>query len=223
MPISKASFGVVMVLCASVGHIVLAADAPVEWDGLQKTKVKGIDVAYVRPGVDFSKYGRVMMDPVQVQFSKDWKPEKTGSHMQVSQEDRDRIQKGLAELATKTFAETLQEKDGYPVVTTPGPDVMRVSAALVDVYINAPDIPTAGRSRTYVVNAGRMTFVAELRDSETGALFARVVDQREARDNATWTWSNSVENSSEARRMVSQWAKILRTRMDAVRAQPKAQ
>ena len=122
MLISKASFGVVIVLCASLGHVVLAADAPVEWDGLQKTKVKGIDLAYVRPGVDLSKYGKVIMDPVQVQFSKDWKPEKTGSHMQVSQEDRDRIQQGLAELATKTFAETLQEKDGYPVVTTPGPE-----------------------------------------------------------------------------------------------------
>ncbi len=73
------------------------------------------------------------------------------------------------------------------------------------------------------MNAGRMTLVAELRDSETGALFARVVDEREARDNMTLQWSNRVENSAEARAAVSRWANILRARLDAVRAQPRSE
>ncbi|HET9447729.1 MAG TPA: hypothetical protein VFO35_15795, partial [Steroidobacteraceae bacterium] len=91
--------------------------------------------------------------------------------------------------------------------------------ALVDVYVNAPDSQAPGRSRTYVMNAGRMTLVAELRDSETGALFARVLDAREARNNVAMTWSSRVANSAEARNAVAQWAKILRARLDAVRAQ----
>jgi hypothetical protein len=83
--------------------------------------------------------------------------------------------------------------------------------------VNAPDTMTASRTRTYAVNAGRMTLVAELRDSETGALFARVADAREARDNIGLTWSTSVENVGEARSIIKRWASILRSRMDAVR------
>ena len=211
------------ILTTTVGGLALADDPPVEWDGLQKKKVKGIDLAYVRPGVDLSVYGKVMLDPVQVAFAKNWKPEKPGSRVRVSQEERELIMRRLAALFEKTFTETLSKKDGYPVVTAAGPDVMRVSAALADVYITAPDLPTAGRSYTYVVNAGRMTLVAEMRDSETGALFARVIDAREARDNTNMMWSNSVENSAEARRIVTHWANILRSRMDAVRAQAKTE
>jgi Protein of unknown function (DUF3313) len=202
------------------GQLALGAEPPVEWDGLQKTKIKGIELAYVRPGVNLAQYSKVILDPVQVAFAKDWKPEQTASHLRVSQEDRDRIKNDLAKLAADTIKDTLSKKDGYPIVEAAGPDVMRLSTALVDVYINAPDVQSPGRSRTYVMNAGRMTLVAELRDSETGALFARVLDAREARDNMGMTWSSRAENSAEARALVSQWAKILRTRLDAVRAQP---
>jgi hypothetical protein len=161
----------------------------------------------------------VILDPVEVAFAKDWKPEQTGSHLRVTQKDRDRIKNDLTKLAAETIKDTLSKNDGYPVVEAAGPDVMRLSTALIDVYINAPDVQSPGRSRTYVTNAGRMTLVAELRDSETGALFARVLDAREARDNMGMTLSSRAENSAEARTLVSQWAKILRTRLDAVRAQ----
>jgi Protein of unknown function (DUF3313) len=202
--------------------LILAADAPLEWDGLQKTKIKGVDLAYVRPGVSLAQYNKVMLDPVEVAFAKNWKPEQTASHLRLSQEERDRIQQELSKPAADTIADTLSKKDGYPIVTAPAPDVMRLSTALIDVYINAPDVQTPGRSRTYVMNAGSMTLVAELRDSETGALLARVLDQREARDNVGMTWSSSVSNSAEARNLVSQWAKILRSRLDAVRKHPAA-
>ncbi|HEY4646686.1 MAG TPA: hypothetical protein VIH25_10440, partial [Steroidobacteraceae bacterium] len=78
------------------------------------------------------------------------------------------------------------------------------------------------RSTTYVVNAGRMTLVAEFRDAETGAILARVADQREARDDMFLQMSSSVENSAEARAMIANWARILRSRLDAVRMQPAA-
>jgi hypothetical protein len=213
----------ILILAVSLGvnHTVWGADAPVEWDGLQRTKVKGIDAAYVRPGVDLAQYGKVMLDPVVVAFDKNWKPERTGSRTALSPEDRERIKSDLSKLAWDAIKDTLGKKnrqsDGYAVVAAPGPDVMRLSTALVDVYVNAPDVQAPGRSRTYVVNAGRMTLVAELRDSETGALFARVLDQREARGNVGLTWSSSVQNSAEARNAVTSWANILRARLDAVR------
>ena len=42
---------------------------------------------------------------------------------------------------------------------------------------------------------------AELRDSETDQLIGRVLDGREARNSGTMRWTNSVENTAEARAM----------------------
>jgi hypothetical protein len=73
---------------------------------------------------------------------------------------------------------------------------------------------TAGRSRTYTVSAGEMTIFAELYDSETGEVLARVVDRREARSSGRLTLTNSVVNASEARSIASNWARILRNGLD---------
>ena len=98
--------------------------------------------------------------------------------------------------------------------------MLRVSSALVDVYVNAPDTMEPGRSRTYTMSAGRATLIAELRDSETGAILARIADGRETRNDTFLRLSSSVENSAEARAMVSNWARILRSRLDAVKVEP---
>ena len=187
-------------------------------DGLVRISVKGIDHAYMRPGASLAQYRRIMLDPVQVAFSKDWDPEKTGSRMKLSEEEREKIRSDLAKLFTKTFKHEL-EKGGYTVVDAPAVDVLRVTPQLEDVYINAPDVMTPGRTRTYVMNAGRMSLLADLRDSETGAILARVADQKESRDEVNFELASSVYNSVEASRMISEWARILRSRLDAVRMQ----
>lgn len=207
------------VLCATAVLVLsgtaAAKDAPEEWDGLQPTKVKGIQKAYVRPDADLSRYDKVILDPVVVSFAKNWKPDRPGSFREISEQDREMIKRKIGELAEQTFTETLGRNDGYPVVSQPGPDVMRVTAELTDIFINAPDTDEPGRIDTYTKGAGRMTLVAELRDSETGALFARVVDKVE-KDSDIWRYANSVQNTQEARLAVEEWAGILRKRLDAV-------
>jgi Protein of unknown function (DUF3313) len=204
-----------------LGNLAALAAKPPETteDGLKLVKVKGIDVAYVRPGATLAPFKRVMMDPAQVAFSKDWDPERTGSRMKLTSEEREKIRTELAQLFDKTFKEEL-EKGGYPVVTEAAPDVLLVTAALIDVYANAPDTMEPGRSRTYVMNAGHATLIAELRDSETKAILARVADLQEARDDGFLQISNSVANSAEARAMVQRWARILVKRLDTVHKQP---
>src|SRR6185295_7928111 len=56
---------------------------------------------------------------------KDWEPEKTGSYLPLSNEDREKIRTDLAELFTTTFTEVLQ-KGGYPVVSESGQIMARV-------------------------------------------------------------------------------------------------
>lgn len=188
-------------------------------DGLSLAVIKGIDVVYVRPGASLERYKRVLLDPVDVAFSKNWDPERIGSRTKLTEREREDLRSKLAQLFDRTFREELETKGGYTVVDQAAPDVLRVTATLAEVYLNAPDVMTPGRTRTYVMNAGRMTLVAELRDSETGVLLARIADEREAREDGFLRLSSSVENSAEARAMITHWARILRARLDVMKVQ----
>ena len=195
---------------------VLAADEPpTEWDGLARVKSKSLDHLYKLPEADFSGYKRVRLDPIEVEFDKNWKPnasERSPSR-RLTDSDLEKIKKTLAEEFRKVFTEELT-KHGYTVVHEDGDDVLRVSAAIVNLYINAPEKMSAGRSRTYTTSTGHMTLVAELRDSVTGKLMARAVDSVQGRNTGSFQISNSVTNLGDARTALSKWARVLREGLD---------
>ncbi len=195
---------------------VLAADEPPkEWDGLVRVSSKKLDHVYKLPAADFSRYKRVRLDPIEVEFDKNWKPNaaERSSSRRLTDTDIGKIKQALAEEFRKVFTEELTGH-GYPVVSEDAEDVLRVSAAIVNLYITAPEKMSAGRSRTYTTSAGHMTLVGELRDSVTGKLMARAVDSVQGRDTGNFQISNSVTNMSAARTALSKWARILREGLD---------
>ena len=197
-------------------------EAALSHDGLQRVKAKDVDVVYARPGASLKGYSKVMLDPVEVQFSKSWDPKKTGSMHKVSASEREEIRKGVGDIVQEEFAKQLQAKDGYQIVKAPGPDVLRAKASIVNLYVNAPDTGGgAGRSRTYTTSAGEMTLYLELYDSETGQILARVVDRRESRSVAPMMIANRVTNTGEAHDVAATWARILRKAMDGAKAGAK--
>jgi hypothetical protein len=201
---------------------VPADEPPQEWDGLTRVKSKQLDHVYKLPGADFSGYKRVRLDPIEVEFDKNWKPndsERSPSR-RLTNDDLEKIKKALAEEFRKVFTEELT-KNGYQVVTEDDDDVLRVSAAIINLYINAPDKMSAGRSRTYTTSAGHMTLVVELRDSVTGKLMARAVDSVQGRDTGNFQITNSVTNMSSARTALSKWARVLREGMDEATGRAK--
>ena len=202
---------------------VTAADSPpAEWDGLVRVNSKQIDHLYKLPEADFSGYKRVRLDPIEVEFDKNWKPNASerDPSRRLTNDDIEKIKKALAEEFRKVFTEELT-KNGYAVVNEDDDDVLRVSAAIVNLYITAPEKMSAGRSRTYTTSAGHMTLVAELRDSVTGKLMARAVDSVQGRDTGNFQITNSVTNMSSARTALSKWARVLREGLDAATGRAK--
>jgi len=199
------------------GATASAKKPPQEWDGLSLVKLKGMDAAYARPGADFTIYNKIIIDPIQVAFSKSWEKEETFSKRKLSTEQLEEIKGKISKVAEEAFADVFSDKGGPQIATAPGPDVLRFSAAIVDVYPNAVDTMEPGRNYVYTTSSGSATLYAELRDSETGQLIGRVVDARDARNGGDFRWTNSVENTHEARMMVSDWARILRKRYEALR------
>jgi Protein of unknown function (DUF3313) len=188
---------------------------PEEWDGLVRQPGTRLGAVFVKPDAEIVAYQNVLLDPVEVSFARNWTPNRGGRSgpTRLDTADVAAIQSGLAELFRETFRAELA-RGGYKLVDEAGPDTIRVTAAIVDLYVTAPDTMTAGRSRVYTANTGRMTLVAELRDSVTGEILARAVDTRSGRSSGTWQITNRVTNTADARRAIGVWASALRQGLD---------
>jgi Protein of unknown function (DUF3313) len=205
-----------LAVCATAlaGCATSRTSTPEEWDGLVRKQGTRLGAVFVRPDVEIAAYRSVKLDPVEVSFARNWDPNRgTRTANRLDAGDMAAIQAGLADLFREIFREELAA-GGYQLVEEAGPETMRVTAAIVDLYITAPDNMSAGRSRTYTANSGRMTLVAELRDSVTGEILARAVDARSARSTGTVDITNRVTNTADARRVIRIWARALRQSLD---------
>ena len=184
------------------------AKAPATWDGLVQAKSKRFDLVYLQPGADFSGYTKVMIDPTEVAFQKNWQRDYNRDSRALSSRVTDGdVQNALTQgvkAATDIFTDAWT-KGGFTVVDSPGPDVLRVRTGVVNISVNAPDKPTAGRAYSFSPEAGQATLFVEARDSTTGALLGRAVDHRIVGDTMT-AWRTSVSNRADFRYQVEQWA-----------------
>jgi len=191
--------------------VASAADLPDNWDGLVRVKPKKVDAAWLAPGTDFRTYTKVMLDPAEVAFKKDWmrdiNDDSPGVSRDVTQEDADKILAAARDGLDQVFRETF-EKEGVQVVTAPGPDVLRLSPGVANLDIAAPDTMSPGMSRTYVTESGEATLVLEARDSTSGALLGRVIDRRETRQAGQAQWATSVSNRADFKQLFRTWANI---------------
>lgn len=185
-----------------------AAPPPVNWDGLVQVKSKRLDLVYLQPGADFRGYTKVMIEPTEVAFHKDWQREYNRSSTSLSSRISDRdlheaISKGV--IAASDIFTDAWTKGGYIVVDAPGLDVLRVKTGIVHIRISAPDQLTPGRSYSFAGEAGSATLFVEARDSMTGALLGRAIDQKIAGDNSA-AWRTRASNRADFREMVEDWA-----------------
>jgi hypothetical protein len=203
-----------------------SAKPPATWDNLVRTPSKRLKVVYLKPGASFAQYHKIMLDPVQIAFDKDWRRNyNSGTRdpgRMIKQSDLEKAQTEGGKAATDIFAKTFAE-NGYPVVTTPGPDVLHLGVAIVDVRVAAPDTMSAGRSRTYSSEAGEATLFLEAKDSVSGTLLGRAADRQYAGDSGFPVMArSSVTNRSDFKRIVTSWAKSAVNGLNKLKTNPPA-
>ncbi len=214
---------IAVVVLALGGSPALADDPPREWDGLTRVESTRFDAVYLAPGADFSGYTKVMLDPTEVAFRRNWVRDYNNTTRDLgarisdreAQEMLDRVRTGFQDV----FAEEYR-RAGYELVTTPGPDVLRLRTAVTNIEIAAPDQMTSARSRTYSEDAGEATLVIEARDSMSGAILGRAVDRRTADDNSFMVRRNSATNTWDFERMVRAWGEKSASALSGMRATP---
>ena len=209
-----------LLACVFASVAVTKEKPPENWDGLERRKVKGLDNVYVRPDVQFTPYKSVVLDPTQVEFSKNWQKSFDFSDRPNAAEMQ-KIRDKLAELMRERFTEELV-KNGYTVVDAPAEDTLQVRTAIIDLFINAPDLQNPGITKSYTTSAGGMTLVLEARDGPTGQLLARAVDRQEDDHMGGYMmWTNAATNTADARRIIDVWAKKLRESLDRLNGKEK--
>jgi hypothetical protein len=187
-----------------------AAELPENWDGLQKVKSKRADAAWLLPGADFRTYSSIMILPAQVALREDWLKDVNRdrlSNQKVTADDVQQMRQDVAAVVPEVMAEEFK-KAGWNVVSEPGPGVLTLEAAIIDLHVNAPDTMTAGRSKTYTVEAGYATLLLEVRDGVTGQILGRAVDARETRNTGTLQWTNSATNRADFTSLFRDWGRI---------------
>lgn len=197
----------------------------VSYDGLHLVPDTRFAEVYLKPGVDIKVYDKFGVTNCQVAFRKNWLRDQNEDRIdltnRVTQKDVDRIKSQLGEACEEHFREALAKDPAYNIVEefSEGEEVLVLRPAIINLDINAPDVRTAGMSRTYTTSAGEMTLYLELVDATTDEVIGRIVDRQRDFDDSYLTWSNSVTNKADAERILSRWSEELREGLDKVRAQ----
>ena len=192
------------------------------WDGLVPVEGSSLAVAKINPEADFSVFHRVSILKPHVAFRSNWQRDQNRSRSRnVRASDIERIKGDVADTFMSVFTERLEEA-GYEVVNYADEDVLIVRPAIIDLDITAPDVGSAGRSRTYVAETGAATLFIELYDSLTGDLLGRAVDRRVGgRAGGFAVHANRVTNRADARREFRVWADTLIQFLDEHYVSPK--
>lgn len=186
-------------------------------DGLHRVHDSKLAIVYAEPGADLSQYTKVQLMDAYVAFKKNWLRDQRKQSIQklkVTTKDVEKIKNQLATEFNEVFVKALEE-NGYEISDQAGEDVLLVRPAIINLDVNAPDTPTAGRSYQYTSSAGEMTLYLELYDSVTGDMIAKALDRRV--DNSRsgyYTWTTSVSNATAARKILGGWAEILIEALD---------
>jgi hypothetical protein len=216
--------GLTVLLAAPV--TIIADDGPqipqTTAEGLELLpKVEGLAYVWAEPGVNLSQYKRVNLVEPSVAFKQNWRRDynknATSLSNKIKSSDIKRIQKNVAELFVDVFTKEL-EAGGYTLTTDNAEDVLIVKADILDLDINAPDIPSSGRMDTAVASAGSMSLFMELFDSETNDLLAKALDATADRESMVMQFQSGPANKQAARKMMEPWAKALREGLDHARS-----
>jgi hypothetical protein len=214
-------FKFLLTAAALTAAMPVAAKLPTTWDGLVEMKGRKLEAVYLLPDANFSNYSKVMLDPSQVAFQQDWRQNYNSTTMTLgNQITAQAVQQDIAEgeaALNKIFAQAFT-KEGYQIVTAPGPGVARVGVAVVDLSITAPQ-SDMGFGASYGVDAGEATLIVEVRDSVSNQLLGRGLDRRAAgADEGDGFPRNAVTNRDDFQQLFQTWANIAAKGLTELRA-----
>jgi len=191
-------------------------DAEVTFDGLTEVLNTHADKAWAVRGLDLSGYSKIMLQGAGIEYrpggnsGRSYVSRSRGGPYEVTPRQKER----MLEIVGEEFLEELSKSQRFTIVDEAGPDVLMVRGALLDVVSFVPDDRGPSNVDIYLSSVGEATLVLEIRDSISEAILVRAIDRRAAEDASGMFEANRVTNAAEVRRLVTRWARALRTSLD---------
>jgi Protein of unknown function (DUF3313) len=190
------------------------ADTSTTFDGLVQVKARGFRNVWLKPGVDPSRYTKILPGGAQFHY-RDVEPvsgttlaRSRATEFPIEETNRARVEEAVVE----AFREALADIDNFTVADQPGPDTVLIWGGLHDIVSRVPP-EYAGRSEVYLRSVGEATLVIQMEDSMTREVIARIIDRRAA-EPAFPTRSSPVTNLAEVRRLAGAWARAFRSAIE---------
>lgn len=214
----------VVATAAGAAALLLSGCAPVapqpsamasenyNFEGLEKVDAYGLDIAFIRPGVNFRSYTGLILDAPELAFRT---PDRASKEVALTQAQKSIFRDAMAQ----QFQAELAKLENMKLVEETGPDILRLKVRVQDISAKVlPQSAGAGGWSNVLLDAvGEATLVLELRDSESDEILARGVDARAVEGGAMRQQGGVTATTwSEVEELCKRWASVARQRLDAI-------
>ena len=193
-------------------------------DGLHRIRTTRVGAVFLKPGAKFAGYDQIIIDPVSVTYKSKPRKQTASTRGRGNFELKPSNMERLKRFFQEEFEKELGKSQDYQVVTDPAANVLRVSGHIVDLVVDAPQTQR-GSDIDFVMTAGKMTLILDVRDSVTGEPLARIADRRAIQPAAGGPGrvyqSTPTRNWGEVRRRFQNWARLLRQGLDELKQLPE--
>jgi hypothetical protein len=174
----------------------------------------------VKPDFDLTPYTKIMIASAGLSFKKvkpvsSFEARQGASEFPISPEG----QQMFKDIMKEEFTAELSKLKRYQIVDKPGPDVLLLVGAVINIVSSVPtDVDSAsfaGRGGVYLTSVGQATLVIELRDSLSNEILGRAIDGRAAESPFAFE-ANKVTVWTEVHRLAQAWASLLRKRLEEI-------
>ena len=185
-------------------------------DGLVRVPSRAEGGVYRNPTADFTRYKRLMIEPLTVEFREGWRKQ----HPHVADEELRRIQLEAAQLFREAFTKILIDEGPFELAEVRETDVFVVVPRMLDLKIPAPETEDDAGYSSFSPRLISMQMTGELRDGVSGEILLRVImidDESRYKLNGS-SGPNRVTNAHEIRDSLERWSRLVREAIDVAKS-----
>lgn len=183
--------------------------------GLTAVEKTRFDGTFIAPGAKFSQYKKLFIEQLDMSDVIIRKPSSTRISEDTPWELNDNDRRYYQEKYTEALMDHMLADNVYTTTMQVGPDVLTVSAKVLEIAPLASKDDMKGRPtsmKVYSEGMGTMTLEISLFDSVSGKPLAIITDQRDL--GRIWEENNRSTNNVQVRLAFDQWLRNLRKELD---------
>jgi hypothetical protein len=185
-------------------------------DGLVRVPSRAEGGVYRDPNADFTRYKRLMIEPLTVEFIEGWRKQ----HPDVSDSEVRRIQAETMKNFLEVFTEILVDEGPFELAEVREADVLFVVPRMLDLKIPAPETEQDSGYQSSSPLPVSLQMSGELRDGASSNVVLRVLMIEPENRYKTYQISpdSRIANAREIRGSMEKWSRLVREAIDVAKA-----